>query len=268
MTTNEIDEITLSNIKVQGKDTGFQCKEFFFTYHIKTENNFEISFKLLDTLICLCDKWVWGEEYGKSGDTPHIQGAFILKKRQRANYIAKHYFKDGVSFFKLRSFSNALIYCKKEQKKIVSSEEDKYVKEIENFYPWQLKCLKLLEEEPNDRDIHWFCEPTGGVGKTTLQKYIYTHYDKCIVLSGKNSDMKNGIAQLSFKPKIILINIPRSAIDFVSFAGIEEIKDMFFFSPKYESGMICELEPHVFVFANAPPCDEKLSGDKLIMHYL
>ena len=103
-------------------------------------------------------------------------------------------------------------------------------------------------------------------GKTTLQKYIYTHYKKCIVLSGKASDMKNGIIEYEKKnnilPEIVLINVPRSSKDYISYTGIEEIKDMFFYSGKYEGGMVCGANPHVICFANDEPEREKMSADR------
>lgn len=93
-----------------------------------------------------------------------------------------------------------------------------------------------------------------------------------MVVSGKGSDMKNGIIQYKEKngclPKIILINVPRTSIDFVSFTGIEEIKDMFFFSGKYEGGMVCGPSPHVYIFANNRPDTNKMSADRWNIQYI
>jgi len=95
-----------------------------------------------------------------------------------------------------------------------------------------------------------------------------TYKDKgVVVLSGKASDMKNGIIKFEeaneMLPTIVLINIPRCTdVDHISWQGIEEIKDMFFFSPKYESGMICGKNPHVIIFSNEPPPERKLSDDR------
>lgn len=63
-------------------------------------------------------------------------------------------------------------------------------------------------------------------------------------------------------PKTILMNIPRSKTGFVSYTGIEEIKDMFFYSGKYEGGQVCGPQPHVIVMANAEPEFEKMSDDR------
>ena len=61
---------------------------------------------------------------------------------------------------------------------------------------------------------------------------------------------------------MIIIDIPRSKSEFVSYSGIEEIKDMFFFCGKYESSMVCGENPHVIVFSNTEPDYDKLSSDR------
>jgi hypothetical protein len=48
----------------------------------------------------------------------------------------------------------------------------------------------------------------------------------------------------------------------VSFQGLEEIKDMLFYSGKYEGGMVCGPCPHMCIFANEPPELEKFSSDR------
>lgn len=85
-------------------------------------------------------------------------------------------------------------------------------------------------------------------------------------MSGKASDMKNGIntyIQTNYVvPKVIIIDIPRVSKNHISIAGIESIKNMFFFSGKYEGGMVSGPNPHVVAFANVPPPYEDMSADK------
>lgn len=91
-----------------------------------------------------------------------------------------------------------------------------------------------------------------------------------VTLSGKGTDMKNGIVQYKANthvlPSVVLINIPRSKSGFLSYTGMEEIKDMYFYSGKYEGGMVCGPNPHVFVFANCEPDYEKMSEDRWKVH--
>ena len=133
------------------------------------------------------------------------------------------------------------------------------------LYEWQKGIVKILDSKPDDRTIHWFWEPDGKAGKTTFQKWIFLNYERVMVLSGKASDIKNGIVQYKLKnkvlPKIILINIPRCQ-DHISWGGIEQVKDMFFYSPKYEGGMVCGPNPHVMIFSNKEPAIEAMSQDR------
>ena len=91
-------------------------------------------------------------------------------------------------------------------------------------------------------------------------------YD-AIMLSGKSADMKNAIVEYNktnlTTPELILINLPRSFNDeYLSYTGIEEIKDMCFYSGKYEGGMIVNNNPHLFIFSNKLPDITKLSADR------
>lgn len=182
-------------------------------------------------MIPSCSKYIWGEEYGKSGETPHIQGAFILNKKQRAEYIQKHFFEFPVHLMRLKDWKASLDYCQKECNKIVSNSLP-YVCEIPNLFDWQQDVLDILKDKPNDRTIHWIYDYRGCKGKTTLCKYIFTHYKDVIVTGGRECDMFNGIVKYqelnNSLPKIVLIDIPRSKENFVSWSGIEKIKDMFF----------------------------------------
>ena len=86
-----------------------------------------------------------------------------------------------------------------------------------------------------------------------------------IITSGKIADMKNSvltyIQSTNMYPKYVLVNIPRVNNGNVSIAGLECIKDMFFYSPKYEGGQVCGANPHIIVFANEEPEYHKLSAD-------
>ena len=163
-------------------------------------------------------------------------------------------------------------YCSKENNILFCNFKiPKPLKKLEcedNFYEWQEDIKKLLEKEPNDRDINWIWSMEGCAGKTTFGKWIYRNYDNVIINGGKSADMKNCIVDFVNKndgmyPEIIIMNIPRSFNnDYLSYTGIEECKDMFFYSGKYEGGMIDGNPPHLIVFANEPPDMNKMSEDR------
>lgn len=78
--------------------------------------------------------------------------------------------------------------------------------------------------------------------------------------------MKQGICGIlkdgGRPPKIIIIDIPRYNMDYISYGGMEEIKNGCFFSSKYEGGMVLMNSPHVIVFANQPPDEGMMSKDR------
>lgn len=142
---------------------------------------------------------------------------------------------------------------------------------------WQMWiCNNVLNKPPDDRSIYWCWEPCGGLGKTTFQKWIYMNYKNVAVLGGKEADIKNGVVRFKERtgeyPETILINIPKTFnMDYFSPAGVEQVKDMFFFSGKYGGKdevepMVCGRPPRVIIFANDTPKDmEALAKDRWVM---
>lgn len=134
------------------------------------------------------------------------------------------------------------------------------------FKPWQNDIINITRSPMDRRTIHWFWEPNGKVGKTTLAGHIIMHDKQALLLTGKAADMKNGIVKYidknDVKPKIIFMNLVRDNETFVSYQGLEEIKDGLFFSGKYEGGMVQMNPPHVIVFANFEPDLTRLSADR------
>lgn len=138
------------------------------------------------------------------------------------------------------------------------------VKTIEKskLYQWQNEILDIIKNEPDDRTIYWYWSEKGGIGKTTFCKYLVVNHD-AIVLSGKSTDVKYAISEYKAKtgdtPELLLWNIPRTfSMEYLNWEAMENVKDMLFFSGKYEGGMTCGNPPHLFIFANCEPsCDEE-----------
>ena len=246
-------------------DTGFQSKKYFVTYHIKNNESFEQAFERLENLYVLCDKYIFGEEYGKSGNTPHIQGAFILSSKMRANTIQKEFFLNGVTLRKLKNWDCAFKYCQKEGNNIKTNCKIKKPVKIINkeiLFDWQNKLIEICLGEPDDRKIYWV-HGKQGAGKTQFIKYM-VHTHGAIILNGKPSDMKNGIIDYMSKnsgetPHIILSNIGFDKnLAILSYSGYEDIKDMCFYSGKYEGGMVCGNNPHLIIFSNGKPATDNV----------
>lgn len=239
-------------------------KRWCFTLNNYTE---ELVSAIVPVLEQNCKIGMVGKEIGEECGTPHLQGyvEFIKKCRPLSlfgNLCNKFHWEKCKG-----SRDENIVYCSKDGDVVWSKGiELKYIHNIE-LKNWMKSILKdIIEKEPDKRSLYWFWEPLGGVGKTDFQKYVFTHYENVVVVSGKGSDMKNNIVEFqklnNSLPKVVLINIPRCNYDYVSWCGIEEIKDMFFYSGKYEGGMVCGRSPHVIIFANEEPPLEKMSNDR------
>ncbi len=132
-------------------------------------------------------------------------------------------------------------------------------------FKWQTAILHLIEKQPDDRTIYWFYDREGGAGKTTLMKWM-VQYHGALPMNGKQSDMFHGILMhkehTGMYPKIVIVDIPRSYLQYVSWSAIEKIKDGIFFSGKYDSGVALFNSPHVICFANEPPDTYTMSKDR------
>lgn len=130
--------------------------------------------------------------------------------------------------------------------------------------PWQDQVLQIIEErcEPSCRTIYWFWDEDGNVGKTSFAKAMCIRNKRVFYTSGKAADVKYGIAQMAHKPHTVIWDVMRSQEQYLSYQGIEEVKNGIFYSTKYESGTVVYNVPHVVVFANFPPDRSKLSGDR------
>lgn len=202
----------------------------------------------------------------------HLQGYIAFKKKCRP---IGQFANKQMSFRKVRNLHSAMRYPLKDDTRVGRRWTllDGKIPTIRMFrpllpepYPWQQRIIDICKSEPDDRTIYWFWETKGAVGKTTLAKYIVKNFN-ALVVSGKASDMKCAIArqveETGTAYDVVILNVPRSIErKFISYTGLEEIKDGLFFSGKYESGMVVTDNPHVIVFANEPPETDKMSADR------
>jgi len=210
-----------------------------------------------------CSKWIIGKEIGESG-TPHLQGFLKFHKKCRPMSVFKEFPK--IHWEKCKgTVQDNYNYCSKEGD-FECSGFPQPIKIIKPNRIWQQQILKIITEEPDDRTIYWFWSREGGVGKTAFCKYLTVNHN-ALPLHGKGADVRNGICDW-FKnkgstPELVVFPIPRSYnSDYLSYESIENIKDMYFYSGKYEGGVVCGNAPHLFIFSNQEPDYDKLSADR------
>lgn len=234
-------------------------------YHLQDDESFESVFNDIENIIVpICDLYTFGEEYGDQGITRHIEGAFLLKGKSRMrrtkllnmfkwNYcqIMKGKWEDQKYNIKEgnKILTNYKFKVKKPLKKLAC--------EIHGLKPWMNILLEELKKEPDDRCIYWF-KGSVGVGKTNFCKYINRNLDWVCITGGSHKDMKNSIVEYLEKndycPEICILNVPKAKDkEFISYIGIEEVKDMFFYSGKYHGDMVDGNNPHMVIFSNEYP---------------
>lgn len=242
----------------------FQCKNWIMTWNNYPE---DVMSKLGQELVPLCTNYVFGKEVGEHG-TPHIQGAFTLKKKLRQGTI---YRMLGAEFYldKMKGKWKDQTYCKKEGD-FITSDEIIYVEEPAQELKFIIDEMNSYDFPKGDRFINAIVDYKGGLGKTEFCRYVYTKFKDVIITGGKSADMKHQVALYKEKhgrcPKYVFIDIPRSSLKFVSWTGIEEIKNMLFHSGKYEGDTINGNKPYVMVMMNQQPNFEDMSLDRWRIH--
>lgn len=237
-------------------------KRWCWTYHFRGVPR--DPYFLIKELEKKCDVIVIGYETGSSGEKPHLQGYVEFSTKLRPLSLGLY---PDIHWEKAKGTREQNVrYCTKESlfysKGIPTPPKDLFVEKgyIHDPKPWQTAILDIIKSEPDERTIHWFWERKGCIGKTIFAKHLILAHNALLV-GGKASDAKMAIAQMTVKPKIVLLTIPR-CVEHISYTALEEIKDGVFFSAKYESGMVVFDNPHVIIFANREPDKSKLSADR------
>lgn len=232
-----------------------QLIHYGFTWNNYENRDIEMLISVLDEL---CYMYVFQEE---NEGTRHLQGTLSLKKRMRWTEFG---LSNRIHWeFPVKNLSASYEYCSRKNKRKggVWGKNYKFTSnnlnliKIQDLYEWQNRLILLCMAKPHPRNIYWIYG-SQGVGKTSFIKYMVENH-KAIILSGKPSDMKNGIVNYynknSIVPNIIMSNIGYDKdLNRVHYSGYEDIKDMCFYSGKYEGGMICGSNPHLIIFANGP----------------
>ena len=219
---------------------------------------------LQSTITNSCRYAIYGREVGEQG-TPHLQGYIEFKQKKRPLEVFK---RKCLHWEKCRGTKQDNInYCSKSSKTMWLFPKEHIINTIDpgHFYDWQAEVADELELTPDNRTVNWIIGKEGNEGKTSFQKYLAVHKG-AFILGGKASDIRCACLthkqQTGKTPELICVNIPRSYQSFVSYEGLENIKDMLFYSGKYEGGMVIGNCPHLYVFANEAPDITKMSGDR------
>lgn len=245
------------------------AKHWCFTFHKYNEININ---NFIDIFVKNNVSYIFSEELGEEGETPHLQGYIRFPKKSRPS-VLKLPAQVHWEVARAGASANQEYICKEGGTLYYSA--DLYPADV--FYKkkildiklkqWQLDLVeKIPLSKVEERKINWYYDSKGGCGKTTLCKYLVLKY-QALVVSGSPKDAQFGIVNFhkvhGSYPRIILWNLARDInVDEMNYASIEQIKDGLFFSAKYESTMCLFTPPHIVIFSNSKPNKNKLSKDR------
>lgn len=125
---------------------------------------------------------------------------------------------------------------------------------------WQQNLNEKLNREPNSREIIFIIDTVGNTGKTWFARYYQKNHEHVQILKpGKKNDMS---MCLNEDTRVLFVDCPRSKNEFLQYDFLEEVKDGFVASYKYESRIKLLAPCHVVVLTNDNPDPTKLSSDR------
>lgn len=235
------------------------CIRWCFTFNNYDSDDIE---QLLINLKSICKKFVFQKEIGQSG-TPHLQGAIWLKKKSRPSSFN---LSDKIHWEIMRNEEASIAYCSKSDTSIGEPYLfgfPKPLKIISDLYPWQQSIEDIYFTEPDGRTCNWFWENTGGVGKSAFCKYMVVKHGALVIQGGKLGDIMNMIFNTDMEQcSMVIVDVPRTNGNLISYASIECILNGMITNTKYETGTKVFNPPHVVIFCNFPPENSKLSSDR------
>jgi len=133
--------------------------------------------------------------------------------------------------------------------------------ELHPLRGWQETLHSELILEADNRKIKFIVDITGNQGKSWFARYFCDyHKDSQIIVPGKKADMAYTVKE---DCRVFFLDCPRSKQgDYIQYDFLEELKNGYVFSPKYESRVKKLQRCHVVVLMNENPDMTKLSSDR------
>jgi Putative viral replication protein len=126
---------------------------------------------------------------------------------------------------------------------------------------WQQTLNHDLLLPADDRSIIFIVDDLGNTGKSWFCHYYASLHDNAqVLLPGKKADMSYMLSPLI---RVLFIDAPRSKQgEYLQYDFLEDVKNGYVFSPKYESRVKHIGKVHVVVMMNEMPDQTKLSRDR------
>lgn len=126
---------------------------------------------------------------------------------------------------------------------------------------WQQTLSDRLDGPPEERKVIFIVDYVGASGKSFFCRYaIGTKQRVQLLRPGKRDDVAMAIDETALT---FLFDVPRSQMETLQYSILEQLKDCFVMSNKYQSRVKrIESTPHVVVFCNEQPDMNALSIDR------
>lgn len=232
----------------------------------------------LDAVLSSVRGCVYQQEIGEGGYN-HFQGYVRFQARKRFSTVKRMFCRDG-HFEVCRNPQAVEEYSQKSETRVAGPfyfgdvrppllEARPMRKEVEELLPWQARLVELLNQtKADDRVVFWVYDLAGCSGKTTLMRTLTLRAGIPILASraAAGKDLTYQYAQMQEKgkePGLIVLDLSRSSDEAIAYGTIEEFKDGFVTSAKYESRTIVARKvTSVLVLSNRMPDLSRLTADR------
>lgn len=136
-----------------------------------------------------------------------------------------------------------------------------------DLFEWQSTLKSTLDGEADDRTVTFVVDTDGNKGKSWFAHWyasLNTHTQ--VLQPGKKADMAHCLDESCF---VFIFDAPRSKQgEYIQYDFLEDIKNGYVFSPKYESRVKMIRKAHVVVMMNEEPDMTKLSADRYDVRFI
>lgn len=148
----------------------------------------------------------------------------------------------------------------------------RYTPEPEPVQQWAIDLKAELDGPISGRKVIWYIDYVGGAGKSTFARRYKSPTNTpglddtggYIINGGKHADI-----YYAYKgQRVVFFDWVRDNQEAFPYAVVENFKNGYFLSTKYECREFRFRPPHVVVFSNWDPIQNRLSADRWDIRYI
>lgn len=214
---------------------------------------------LKDKLEPIADRYVIGFEHATTTEREHYQIRVVFKAEHEETWVRGQFPGCHTSPTKVRNFN----YCEKEGNFYRSWEKGLNKFAGIQLRKWQGMAISAMLET-DDRQIMVVYDPVGGIGKTTLARYMVIN--RIATYVPPMSDAQDFMAFAMAKPsKAYIFDMPRSESVKQKkgmWSAVEQIKNGYLYDKRYSFRDMWIEPPKIIIICNELPDMDSLSADR------